>query len=98
MGELEEIGRRGWSGKSQLLTGWLCDGWVLVLVVLVLGYLDSDWSSAMAVLYSDSVYFFKILSFGILNSSIFFIAVMLACLVAFFTAFFEYCSITSHIF
>ena len=28
MGELEEIGRRGWSGKSQLLTGWLCDGWV----------------------------------------------------------------------
>ena len=30
MGELEEIGRRSWSGKSQLLTGWLCDGWVLV--------------------------------------------------------------------
>ena len=28
MGELAEIGRRGWSGKSQLLTGWLCDGWV----------------------------------------------------------------------
>ena len=26
MGELEEIGRKGWSGKSQLLTGWLCDG------------------------------------------------------------------------
>ncbi len=23
--------------------------------VLILGYLDSDWSSAMAVLYSDSV-------------------------------------------
>ena len=32
MGELEEIGRNGWSGKSQLLTGWLCDGWFLVLV------------------------------------------------------------------
>ena len=28
MGELEEIGKSGWSGKSQLLTGWLCDGWV----------------------------------------------------------------------
>ena len=55
MGELEEIGRKGWSGKSQLLTGWLCDVWVLILVVLVWGYLDSDWSSAMAVLYSDSV-------------------------------------------
>ena len=55
MGELEEIGRNGWSGKSQLLTGWLCDGWVLVWVVLVWGYLDSDSSSAMAVLYSDSV-------------------------------------------
>ena len=41
----------------------------------------------MAVLYSDSVYFFKILSFGILNSSIFFIAVMLAFLVAFLQLF-----------
>ena len=49
MGELEEFGWSGWSGKSQLLTGWLCDGWFLVLVVLVWGYLDSDWSSAMTV-------------------------------------------------
>ena len=55
MGELEEIGRKGWSGKSQLLTGWLCDGWVWGVVCFGLGYLDSDWSSAMAVLYSDSV-------------------------------------------
>ena len=31
MGELEEIGRRSWSRKSQLLTGWLCDGLFLVL-------------------------------------------------------------------
>ena len=37
MGELAEIGRRGWSGKSQLLTGWLCDGWVLGLVCFGLG-------------------------------------------------------------
>ena len=44
--------------ERELLTGWLCDGLFLVLVVLVWGYLDSDWSSALAVLYSDSVYFF----------------------------------------
>ena len=53
MGELEEIGRAEW--KSQLLMGWLCDGWFWGWFVLILGYLDSDWSSAMAVLYSDSV-------------------------------------------
>ena len=31
------------------------DGLALRWVVFVLGYLDSDWSSAIAVLYSDSV-------------------------------------------
>ena len=52
---------RGWMGEVKDIKVYMMwkepapDGLALRRVVLVLGYLDSDWSSAMAVLYLKTV-------------------------------------------